>query len=98
MADAEKNVCSQSWQGKHGVNITLKNDNAKIVTVGPDTKTKLPWPFSKPANSFSVPAKVGNDPGTYPVTLQTSTGDYGYSTTGCPGDPKEVNPKTVIIT
>jgi hypothetical protein len=98
MADAEKNVCSQSWQGSKGQNITLKNENSNIVTVGPDTKTKLPWPFSKPVSPFSVPAKVGNIPGTYPVTLKNSAGDYGYSTTGCPGDPKEVNPKTVIIT
>jgi hypothetical protein len=98
MADAEKNVCSQSWQGKHGENITLKNDTTKIVTVSPDTTTNLPWPFSNPASAFSVPAKSGNSPGTYPVTLQTSPKTYGYSTTNCPGDPKAVNPKTVIIT
>ena len=98
MADAEKNVCSQSWQGSQGQKITLKNDNTKIVTVGPDTTTNLPWPFSKPTSGFSVPAKVGSTPGTYSVTLKTVGGNFGYSSTGCPGDPKEVNPKTVIIT
>lgn len=98
MADAEKNVCSQSWLGKHGENITLKNDNAKIVTVSNDKITNLPWPFSNPTTDFSVNAKSGNTPGTYSVTLKDTKGDYGYSTTGCPGDPKDVNPKTVIIT
>jgi hypothetical protein len=97
MAD-EKNVCSSSWQGQHGASITLKNDNNGVVTVGPDTKTNLPWPFASPSSSFPVPAKSGNSPGTYPVTLQNAPGNYGYSTTGCPGDPKAVNPKTVIIT
>jgi hypothetical protein len=96
MADDEKNVCSQSWQGQKGQNIILKNDNTNVVSVGPDTN--LPWPFSKPTIPFSVAAKVGNNPGTCSVTLQNSAGNYGYSTTGCPGDPKEVNPKTVIIT
>lgn len=98
MADAEKNVCSQSWQGSQGQSITLKNETSKIVSVGPDTETNLPWPFSNPPSGFSVSAKSGNSPGTYSVTLQSSKGSYGYSTTNCPGDPKAVNPKTVIIT
>jgi hypothetical protein len=32
------------------------------------------------------------------VTLKSTPGSYGYNTKGCPGDPKDVNPKTVIIT
>lgn len=98
MAD-EKNVCSSSWQGQHGATITLKNDNAHPVSVSPCTPQPPTWPFKSPNSSFSVPAKVGNTPGTILVTLQDAPGNnYGYTTKGCPGDKKEVNPKTVIIT
>lgn len=98
MAD-EKNVCSSSWQGQHGTTITLKNDNNNPVTVSPCTPPPPDWPFSNPSSAFVVPAKVGSNPGTVQVTLKSTPGtNYGYTTKGCPGDPKEVNPKTVIIT
>jgi hypothetical protein len=98
MTDQEKNVCSNSWTGKHNENITLKNQQSNVVTVSPCTNPTGPWPFSSPSSAFTVPAKVGSTPGTQTVTLQNAPGDYCYKTTGCPGDPKEVNPKTVIIT
>lgn len=95
---ADKNVCSSSWQGKAGETITLKNDNGNPVTVSPCTPVPPDWPFSNPSSAFGVPAKVGSTPGTMQVTLKSTPGSYGYNTKGCPGDPKDVNPKTVIIT
>jgi|SRR5579862_23405 len=97
MPDSGRNVCSSGWQGAHGSNITLNNDNTGVVTVYENPP--LDWPFSNLNSGFTVPGKSGNNPGTRSATLQNTPGKtYGYRTTGCPGDPKEVNPKTIIIT
>ena len=90
----EKNVCSSSWSGLVGETLLLKNPHSTMVTV--TEVSPATWPFSTPASPFNVPDS-GSAPGTTQVTLVNATGNYEYNTSGCPGDPKAVNPKTVII-
>jgi hypothetical protein len=95
----QKNVCSKGWNGVHGSTITLENHNSNTVTVDGCGDPDYPFPFSSPNPPFSVPSKVGANPGTIPATLKNAPGNYHYCTAGCPGDITEsTNPKTVIIT
>ncbi len=91
---AEKNVCSNSWSGLAGETLLLKNPHSTMVTVS--EVSAATWPFSTPASPFNVPDS-GSAPGTTQVTLKNAAGNYEYNTSGCPGDPRAVNPKTVII-
>lgn len=90
----EKNVCSNSWSGLVGETLLLKNPHSTMVTV--TQVSAATWPFSTPASPFNVPDS-GSAPGTTQVTLVNATGNYEYNTSGCPSDPRAVNPKTVII-
>ena len=96
----EINVCSNAnWNADSNETITFKNTHTQAVTVEQDGSS--PWPFTT-ASPFTVP-QTGSGPGDRDVTLiqnpnyPTPTG-YCYKTVHCPGDPRNVNPKTVIIT
>jgi hypothetical protein len=94
----KKNVCSSGWHGAHGSTVTLENHNNNPVTVYDCGDPLCPFPFSSPPSGFSVPGKVGSNPGTTQATLQNATGTHCYCTDGCPASVKEdTNPKTVII-
>lgn len=88
-----KDVCSSGWRGVHSSTVTLKNPTSGPVTVSADSSCT--WPFPKEKKSgFTI-----NAGGTHDVVLADDpTQSYCYRTTGCPGDPLKVNPKTVIIT
>jgi hypothetical protein len=90
----EKNVCSNSWSGLKGETLLLNNPHSTMVTVS--EVSAATWPFSTPASPFNVPDS-GSAPGTTQVTLVSTAGNYEYNTSGCPSDPRAVNPKTVII-
>ena len=94
----QKNVCGNGWRGVHGSTITLENHNTNPVTVNDCGDPKCPFAFSSPAPGFSVPAKVGSNPGTIQATLQSTPGTYCYCTAGCHDLKQDTNPKTVIIT
>jgi hypothetical protein len=91
---SDRNVCSNSINGNKNETFNFKNENSNPVIVKQDgTNT---WPFTTGPN-LNVPAKVGSTAGTLPVTLIGTPGTYHYCTSGCPDDPRLVNPKTVII-
>lgn len=96
---SEHNVCSSSAltaNANHGE--TLKNENSNDVTVNEDSTNTDSWPFAYPDPPFTIPGKVGNQPGTQGVVLLSTPGTYYYTTNGCPaGLPADTNPKTVII-
>ena len=89
---SEKNVCSSGWHGAHGSSVTLKNHTNGPVTVRADSTCT--WPFPKETSPFTINAKGTKDV----VLADDPKKSYCYDTTGCPGDPRNVNPKTVIIT
>lgn len=95
----KRNVCSSGWHGVHGSTITLENFTSNPVTVNDCGDPNCSFPFSSPPSGFSVPPKVGSNPGTKDAILQDVPGNYCYCTVNCPGDDKDgTNPKTVIIT
>jgi hypothetical protein len=91
---SEKNVCSSGWHGDHGSTVNLKNPTKNPVSVS--SHSGCSWPFPNETSGFTI-----NAGGTKLVKLaDESSGpkkSYCYDTTGCPGDPRNVNPKTVII-
>lgn len=91
-----KNVCSSGWKAPHGSTVTLKNETKKQVSVS--AASSCLWPFpDEDKSGFTIDAGGTKDV----VLADNPTGpnySYCYNTTGCPGDPKEVNPKTIIIT
>lgn len=92
---SDKNVCGSGWHGAHGSTVTLKNDTKGPVTVS--AASGYLWPFpDEDEDGFTIDAGYPKD-----VELADDPTDpnhsYGYDTKGCPGDPKNVNPKTVII-
>jgi hypothetical protein len=94
----KRNVCSSGWKGVHGSTVTLENYNTNPVKVNDCGDPGCPFAFSRPPSGFSVPGKVGSNPGTIDATLQNVPKTYCYCTVGCPNSPKQdTNPKTVII-
>jgi len=94
---SEKNVCSSGWHGDHGSTVRLKNDTRGPVSVSSDSSCTWPFPKEDPKRGFSIDAGDTRDV----VLADQPSGpkiSYCYHTTGCPGDPRAVNPKTVIIT
>jgi len=89
---SEKNVCSSGRKGTHGSTVTLKNDTKNQVSVSEDSTCT--WPFPKETSPFTINAGSTKDV----VLADDPHQSYCYNTTGCPGDPRAVNPKTVIIT
>jgi hypothetical protein len=87
----EKNVCSSGWHGDHGSIVTLKNHTNGPVTVSADSTCT--WPFPKEKSPFTINANKSKDV----LLADDAKKSYCYDTKGCPGDPKDVNPKTVII-
>ena len=89
---SEKNVCSSGWKGAHGSTVTLKNSTKNVVNVSADSTGT--WPFPQEKSPFTINAGNTKDV----VLADDPNQSYCYDTAGCPGDPKNVNPKTVIIT
>lgn len=89
---SEKNVCSTGWKGAHGSTVTLKNPTKNQVIVSADSSCT--WPFPKETSPFTINANGTKDV----VLADDPQKSYCYNTTGCPGDRRNVNPKTVIIT
>jgi hypothetical protein len=93
---SEKNVCSSGWHGYHGSTVTLKNPTKNQVSVSSNSSCTWPFPNEDPNVGFTIDANSTKDEelADEPSGPKRS---YCYDTTGCPGDPRNVNPKTVII-
>ena len=87
----EKNVCSSGWHGLRHSIVKLKNSNNNQVSVSADSS--YVWPFPEKDSPFTIAANCSCDV----LLADDPDQSYGYDTTGCPGDHKDVNPKTVII-
>ena len=98
MSADERDVCSGDWRAASDTYLTLINTNQNPVVVYPSPG--FAWPFHDPHNSFIVPAEGANGvPGERTVRVVNMPGEiYAYNTSGCPGDPKGVNPKNIVIT
>ncbi len=92
-----KNVCAD-FNGVHSSQVVLENHNSNDVLVKYYNGDPSTWPFPNESSPFSVPAKVGSNPGTKTVVLAAKNGKYHYATDGCHNKTGDTNPKTVIIT